>query len=77
MTAELSSLHGYNHGLYAIDGIYDESSRMAHTQEETSPWIQINLEKPALVRGVRIWNRLHESNLGILKLLLSEQDLQL
>jgi len=52
-------------GSKAIDGIYspsesglDELASLAHTKQEVSPWIQVDLATNHFVEGVKIWNRL-------------------
>lgn len=52
-------------GSNAVDGIYtppvvagaEDVSSLTHTEEEQSPWLQINLGQRRCIKGVKIWNR--------------------
>lgn len=67
-------------GSEVIDGIFDEDQwSLAHTEPATSPWIQVNLGVPAMVRGVKIWNRAvisHPGNHLLVERLQSEHALK-
>ena len=61
--AKLSSVFwtGYS-ASKVIDGIYapalhNEQESMAHSFNETSPWIQIDLFNSSCISAVKIWNR--------------------
>jgi len=48
----------------AVDGIYlpsefgvDEIASLAHTNQELSPWIQVDLIVNHFVEGVKVWDR--------------------
>lgn len=61
-TVTMSSEYGSGQysGSKVVDGIYvpsPETSSIAHTLKETSPWIMIDLGQTRCVKGVKIWNR--------------------
>ena len=63
MSSQYPCLHGYCYnGSKVVDGIYTpinvyEHSIIAHTLNETNPWLQIDLEKSFCISAVKIWNR--------------------
>lgn len=65
VTVELSTTYSAYVGSNAIDGNYGvQNILLAHTNVEISPWLQVNLDKSALVRGMEIWNRIHDTDPG-------------
>ena len=78
MTAILSSEYvvaGKDFGAAkALDGEYfpvlgsnaiNDHNSLAHTLNEASPWIQIDLATERCVKGVTIWNRINPSESNI------------
>jgi len=58
-------------GINAIDGIYlpsesglEENERLFATNQELSPWLQIDLITKHIVEGVKIWDRSESSVQG-------------
>jgi hypothetical protein len=58
--ASLSSSDGSSSASRCIDGVRD--TNQCHTGTSTSqkqnPWLSVHLSKPAIVRGIKIWNRI-------------------
>ena len=74
---EMSSTFGCHEGhcfegSKAVDGIYEpgpsdhELSNLVHTNLESNPWIQINLNQAYCIIAVKVWNRVIPNLPGIL-----------